>query len=550
MESAPDERAFAFPKTDEKIHWENWDTSYEHAARIACILKENGLGKGDCCVLVLNSDEFATKALLATFFVGAVPVLIAPPVVRGLHSNLVDVIRHVVDKTSAKMLLIGDEWEQVGTHLQQEFAGLEKLLSGEALTAPDVDIASFSVSTQGTGDVAAYQLTSGTTGLPRICVWKHQHILAALDGMQQAMDLCADDVFVNWTPLYHDMGLVNNFLLCLLKNIPLVMLETMDFMKRPALWLRTLNSAKATTTWSPNFGFTVAAQRIRDSQIEGVNLDHVRGFWNAAERIHLKSLRTFHRRFEPYGVKWSSMKANFGCAENVGGATFTDPHGKLVYELLDRKSLFENGLAKTVSSEADGISVVSVGRPHPGIDVEIRGEDGVFVSDGHVGEIALRTPSRMEGFLKDTEQTNQTIIGDYLYTGDLGYKRGDEIFWAGRSRERINLHGKKYDPSDFENILFTVEELRKGCFAAFGIDDEAIGTERLVIVAEVRIGAPQSNDQIMQTIIERVMTDIGVTVNEVVLVPQGTMTKTSSGKRRHQYYKKLYLNQELPAASE
>src|SRR4029434_2231970 len=60
-------------------------------------------------------------------------------------------------------------------------------------------------------DIAAMQLTSGTTAAPRICVWDHKAVLAALEGMHSPMALSPDDVCVNWTPLYHDMGLVNNF---------------------------------------------------------------------------------------------------------------------------------------------------------------------------------------------------------------------------------------------------------------------------------------------------------------------------------------------------
>ena len=67
------------------------------------------------------------------------------------------------------------------------------------------------------------QLTSGTTGFPRICVWQQRNVTAAFDGMAAAMGVGGDDRFVNWTPLYHDMGLINNFLMCVTRGIPLVM---------------------------------------------------------------------------------------------------------------------------------------------------------------------------------------------------------------------------------------------------------------------------------------------------------------------------------------
>ena len=91
------------------------------------------------------------------------------------------------------------------------------------------------------------------------------------------MDLNNDDICLNWTPLYHDMGLVNNFLLCLTKGVPLAILSPMDFINKPALWLRGLYDTRSTITWSPNFGFAITAEIVRDDQIEGVNLNRSQG---------------------------------------------------------------------------------------------------------------------------------------------------------------------------------------------------------------------------------------------------------------------------------
>jgi acyl-CoA synthetase (AMP-forming)/AMP-acid ligase II len=135
-------------------------------------------------------------------------------------------------------------------------------------------------------------------------------------------------------------------------------------------------------------------------------------------------------------------------------------------------------------------------------------------------------------------------------TGDMGYLRGEELFWVGRTRERINLHGAKFDPSDFERVLSRVPGLREGCFAAFGVDDEAIGTQRLVLISEVRDSCVTSHAHLTRTIREEIARQLGVTTTEVHLLKQGTMTKTSSGKRRHRFYRQLYLEGGLrPSAS-
>jgi acyl-CoA synthetase (AMP-forming)/AMP-acid ligase II len=546
LQTAPQGRALAVLDKSKPMRWLTFGELHENAARYASVLAEQGLGKGDVCVMVLPSDEFACTALLAVLLNGSVPLLVSPPVIRGLHSNLKDVLRHVIGRTEARLVIAAEEDRGLEKEMAGE-VGLTRFLFGaEALAGGQAG--DFSPVLPDPSDIAALQLTSGTTGFPRICVWRQAQVLAALEGMAAAMQIDSDDVCFNWTPLYHDMGLVNNFFLCLTQGVPLVMLPTMDFLRKPARWLQGLSESGATVTWSPNFGFAVAAQRSRDADLEGIRLDRVKGFWNAAERIHLETMEAFHRRFAPYGVTRQALKTNFGCAENVGGATFSDPKGTFVCERLDRRSLHDRGVAVPVGESVDGpepMTVVSAGRPYAGMTVQIWTPEGHALPDGHVGELILDTPSRMDGYLGDPQETSEALPKGLLRTGDLAYQRDGEVFWVGRARERINLHGKKYDPSDFESVLLSVEGLREGCFAAFGVDDVSRGTQRLVIVSELRRESADRVAAVEEEIRQRVALEVGVSVDEILLVPQGTMTKTSSGKRRHKAYRQLYLDNAL-----
>lgn len=545
LEEAPEGHALAFVDGRGRFAWQSFGELHGRAARYAAALAEGGLGAGDVCVLVAPSDEGCATALLAALLAGARPVLVAPPVVRGLHSQLREVVAHVVGRTGARAVVLGAELAEVGAELAGRHPATRFHLGYGGLE--EGDAAAFRPAFPAAGEVAALQLTSGTTGFPRLCVWRQEAVLAALDGMERSMGLGRSDVCVNWTPLYHDMGLVNNFLLALTTGMPLALVGAMDFIKRPSLWLTTLAATGATVTWSPNFGFAVAAQRVSDRELAGVRLDGVRAFWNAAERVHWKTLDAFHRRFAPYGVSRAALKTNFGCAENVGGATFSSLEGEAPVEWVERRGLYAEGVARPAAREGgdEVVPIVGVGRPNPGMEIEILGPGGAPLPDGRVGRVALRTPSAMSGYLGDEEETRQAFSGDLLLTGDVGYLRGDELFWVGRERERINLHGKKYDPSDFEEVVFAVPGLREGSFAAFGVDDPELGTQRLVLAVEVRDDAGRPHTSIAREIREGVARRMGVTVGEVLLLPQGTMTKTSSGKRRHRFYRDLYLAGEL-----
>jgi acyl-CoA synthetase (AMP-forming)/AMP-acid ligase II len=538
-ETAPDRRAIGFVDADGAAAWTSWGELRQRAGGVARRLREEGLGAGDACVLVLPSDETSAYLLVGTLLAGGVPLLVAPPPLLGGDASLVRTLRHCV-RTARPRLVVSTRALLESGRVALGGPGGPRVLSADACV-PAGDAPAAPVVAPAPDSVALLQLTSGTTGRPRICVWTQAAVLAAVRGMAAAMQLTPDDSCVNWTPLYHDMGLVNNLLLCLTHGVPLAMFEPHDFVKRPALWLRALSRTGATLSWAPNFGFALAARRVSDAELEGVRLDHVRGLWNAAERIHATTMEAFRARFAPFGLRGAALRTNYGLAENIGGATFSDPSGVRV-ESVQREPLQARRVARLAApGDPHAIQVVGVGRPCPGVRVTIVSPAGRPVPDGHVGEIVLETPSRMAGYLGDARATRRALRGGRLRTGDLGYTREDQLFWVGRVRERVVVRGKKLDPSDFEAALFGIAGLRDGCFAVFGVDDERHGTQRIVLVSEIRPDSSRAPVAIGGEIRDRVHGQLGVELGEVVLVRQGTLTKTSSGKRRHRHARELYL---------
>jgi len=191
---------------------------------------------------------------------------------------------------------------------------------------------------------------------------------------------------------------------------------------------------------------------------------------------------------------------------------------------------------------------MSAGVAHPTLSIRILSPRGRLLPDGCVGEICLDTPSRMLRYHQNPRETRRALRGGLLHTGDLGYLRNGHLFWVGRLRERITIHGKKIDPSAFESIFASTPGLREGCFAAFGVPDEQLGTDRLVVVGEVRSPVTENLKNLAATISRKCFLELSLTPNDIVLVPSGTLAKTSSGKRRHRYFRKLYLDGGLEQA--
>ncbi|HVS02977.1 MAG TPA: AMP-binding protein, partial [Thermoanaerobaculia bacterium] len=283
LQGAEDTPALGAVGDDAAVRWLSRVALRRRLAARCAWLRHQGLGRGDVCLLALPSTLDCAELTLAAYLLGAVPLLVAPPLIQGTHSGLRQVLLGAARRARPRLALCDPSLAVDAGALRRAGRGTRVVLEvpageeGEA-KLPDAPQAA-------PEEIAGMQLTSGTTRAPRICVWSHRGVLAALDGMAAAMALGEGDVCVNWTPLYHDMGLVNNLLLCVARGVPLAMMTPQQFVKRPALWPRALAAAGATVSWSPNFGFALAA-RATERELAGVRLDRVRALYNAAERIH------------------------------------------------------------------------------------------------------------------------------------------------------------------------------------------------------------------------------------------------------------------------
>ena len=151
----------------------------------------------------------------------------------------------------------------------------------------------------------------------------------------------------------------------------------------------------------------------------------------------------------------------------------------------------------------------------------------------------------MVGYFRNPEATGKVFRNGWLDTGDLGYLAEGEIFVTSRRKDMIIKGGRNLYPQEIEEIAGSVVGVRKGCVAAFGVNDARMGTERLIVVAETRETARSASDGIASAIVERVDACVGMPPDVVELVAPHTVPKTSSGKIRRDACRTLYLQGRL-----
>jgi fatty-acyl-CoA synthase len=365
----------------------------------------------------------------------------------------------------------------------------------------------------------------------------HRTIAANLDAIAIAAELdVASDVLVSWLPLYHDMGLIGLLFVPMTTGCALVLGAPQDFMARPLRWMEWISQYGGTATAGPNFAWAVTTRALRRS--DKLDLSRLRVALSGAEPVDPQTVRDFVEAASRHGMRPEAVFPAFGMAEVAIAGTFPEPMRGLRTDLVDRKVLETEGLAVTTGPGPQTKELVLLGKPVPGLEFRICDPDtGRERAPREVGEVEIRGTSVTPGYYRDDAATAAAFRGEWLRTGDLGYMVDGELVVCGRMKDVIIVGGRNVFPDDIERAAARVEGIRAGNVIAFGVED-ARGRERIVVVAETRL---DSAGNLADRVVKEVLVSTGETVREVVLLPPGTLPKTSSGKLQRSLTRRRYL---------
>lgn len=502
----------------------------DDARSAAAGLRANGVRPGDTVALMLPTSLTYFQAFAGAVVAGAVPVPVYPP---ARLSQLEDHLRRhesILGNAGVRAMVTVPEARQVVRLLRGQVPSLRTVLDPDDLRQDGAGGGPFG-ERPSAGDTAMLQYTSGSTALPKGVVLTHENLLANVRAMAQVAQITADDVFVSWLPLYHDMGLIGAWLATMTHGVPLVVMSPLAFLSRPVRWLQTVSEHGGTLSASPNFGYELCVTRIRDDDLEGLDLSSWRLAFNGAEPVSPDTLERFSERFAPVGFRREAMTPVYGLAECSVGLTFPPPGRGPWVDAVDREAFTREGDARPAEADAPTRRFVSCGHPLPGHEVRIVDERDQPLGERRQGRIQFRGPSATSGYHRNPEATAALFHGDWLDTGDLGYLAEGELFITGRAKDLIIRAGRNLHPQELEQAVGDLDGVRTGCVAAFAAEDPHTGSERLVIVAETRVGA-EEHERLRRRINEAVTAVAGLPPDEVVLAPARAVPKTSSGKIR------------------
>jgi fatty-acyl-CoA synthase len=420
--------------------------------KAAACLKGHGVRPGDRVLVSLSTSWELLEIWLGCVYLGALPAAIAPPIgglgpTSNFHERL-ERFRSVID--ASYIVSTGSLVEFINEKGIQSLMSI--CVSSDELLANDGEPVAEPYPAEVT-DLAFLQFTSGSTGMPRAVMIPHQalvHNVFSLDiccGAPYAEKSSAwNETFVSWLPLNHDMGLIGAFF-AISSGMDLVLLNPTTFLARPFKWLEA-GSGRRFISPAPTFGYQFCVERIKDVQLEGIDLSQPKRFSIGSEMVRPDTMAAFLKKMEITGLKAEHFMPSYGMAETTVGLTF-DQAGK--------------GIRVAAPDQEKGAqpmeSVVCCGTPIPDTEVRVvnASNETELLPEGKLGAIQARGPSVFSGYFRDEEATRNSFVEGWLKTGDLGFIRNGELYIVGRAKEVLILRGENVMPHDIE---WQVEEVR------------------------------------------------------------------------------------------
>ncbi|WP_096200686.1 class I adenylate-forming enzyme family protein [Bacillus sp. FJAT-45350] len=419
-----------------------------------------GIKKGDVVAIQSSNSVEYVITLFACWRIGATLTPLNPALKsEEIHFQLENSEAkcfiyegYIGDKAREAVKLLEKRVLQIvfnGTKLKDELEFTEVFESNSLL--PKDEIISIN-------EIGLIIYTSGTTGKPKGVMLTHSNIIEMVYMSISSLELTEEDRSFLILPLFHVNGIIFTLTSVLMVGGSAVIRKKFVLDE----FLSCIEQYKPT--------FTSAVPTIYGML---ANLPK-----NEENKYNLQSLR--------FGI----------CgAAPVSLNLFERFESRYPFKLIEGWGLSEGTCATTLNPIDGKRKVGSIGRVLTGQQLQVVDEEGSEVPTGEKGELIIKGPNVMQGYLKRDDETKKTLKDGWLYTGDIGYKDEDGFFYiVDRKKDLIIRGGMNIYPKQIEEILYQIPEVLEA--AVVGVPDELYGEEVLAYVV-LREKATISEDDII-----------------------------------------------------
>lgn len=468
----------------------------DDAARLAAGLSSMGTSQGDRVILILDNMAEAVIAFFAIWQIGAVACPLHPSIKAD---KLADILKHttptavITQAKASRMVDLACARSATSPALILVDAETADGSRGVALhTLFSAPLAGRIAPTLKEEDLALLIHTSGSTGSPKGVMLTHRNLNFACRTVCDYLRNDAADVVLSVLPLSFGYGITQ---------------------------MVTMIMAGGTLVLERSFAFPRAIlDRLAEERVTGFPLV-------PAMAGLICAMQDLQPGFLPHLRYMTSAAAGMPPSTTEG-----------LLRLFPNTALFlMYGQTECIRSsylppEQVSSHPLSVGRPLPGTEVEIIGEDGLPVPSGEIGELQVCGPHVMAGYWRDEAATERAIVmrdgKRWLKSGDLFRRDADGLlYYVARQDDMIKTRGEKVSPQEVERVLYALPGVLEA--AVEGVPDPLFGQ---VVKAHV-VAAPGI------TLSERMVRQHCAEHLEDFMVPKlvefrDALPKTSTGKIR------------------
>ena len=542
----PAERAYVYLKDGELETEILTYAGLDHCARAIAARLQQQFAPGARVVLAYAPGLDFIAAFFGCLYAGVVAVPIYPP---NRENDLDRFAKVVSDAACAGVCTHAARVESVHAAM----AAAPALQGLTCLTTDGIDPVQADLwrnPVLGPDTLAFLQYTSGSTGTPKGVMVSHANLLHNQELIKRAFHHSQRSVVVSWLPLYHDMGLIGHVLHPLYMGITSVLMAPGTFIYKPVCWLQAITRYRATTSGGPNFAYDLCVRRVTQEQMAGLDLSSWEIAFNGSETVRRDTLERFAEKFAACGFRRAATFSCYGMAESTLFITSSSKSTFPATRSLDNTALQRHRVARMTDASTASVDVVSCGRALGQHVVIVDPNTRHCCPPDRVGEIWVKGASVAQGYWNNAEATAVTFgatladtgEGPFLRTGDLGFIEDGELFVTGRLKDLIIIRGRNYYPHDIEaTVRASHPALGHSSGAAFSVDTG--GEERLVVAHEIgRVELRRlSSAEVISAARLALMAQLGLTLHDLVLLKQGGLPKTSSGKIRRRASREAYM---------
>ena len=544
-QNIPEQAAIHFLESGEDDLFISYQDLYLKASDFAQALRQGGIKPGEVVILIINYRADLLYAFWGAILQGAIPSIL-PFLTEKLNPDryLAD-LTSLIGVTRPSAIITYEDFRPIIKQAIQEGSSvrsvlyLEEIPRGENKLHPE-----YQGFDRAPDDIVLLQHSSGTTGLQKGVALSHQAVFNQIDALSEAIRLdLSRDVVVSWLPLYHDMGLIAGFILPILSGIPLVLMSPFDWVRAPHRLLQAVSDYQGTLSWLPNFAYNFCARKIRERHLEGTDLSSWRAVINCSEPVRWESHQAFYQKFSEYGLDKNALQTSYAMAENTFGVTQSDLDREPPIQCVDQDTFLEKGLIIPAKQDQPSLVMMSSGKTLSNTQIRVQDADGTLLPDNTIGEIALQSNCMLTEYFNREDATRESLQNGWFLTGDFGYLSEGEIYVTGRKKDLIIVGGKNIYPGDLEELLYEVPGVHPGRAVVFGLFNEKMGTEDVVVIAESDLENPQDRQDLADRIRAHITQNSPVSLRHVLVTGAGWIIKTSSGKTSRSANKERYLTE-------